>query len=40
MTPRKKTKRGKEKELLAFPASPNGFPALPLDILFEVRRAE
>jgi hypothetical protein len=34
MAPRKKT--GKEKGL-AFPPSPHGFPALPLDILYEVR---
>ncbi|KAJ7685414.1 hypothetical protein DFH06DRAFT_42092 [Mycena polygramma] len=35
MAPRKKAKRGKAKEL-AFAPSPNGFPALPLDILFEI----
>ncbi|KAJ6525688.1 hypothetical protein B0H19DRAFT_1198433 [Mycena capillaripes] len=35
MPPRKKAKRGKGKEL-AFTPSPNGFPALPLDILFEI----
>ncbi|KAJ7775127.1 hypothetical protein B0H16DRAFT_86814 [Mycena metata] len=35
--PRKKTKRGSVEALaLAFPASQDGFPALPLDILFEI----
>ncbi|KAJ7087793.1 hypothetical protein C8R44DRAFT_893043 [Mycena epipterygia] len=39
MPPRKKTKgkiNGVERLALAFPASPAGFPALPLDILFEI----
>ncbi|KAJ7047061.1 hypothetical protein C8F04DRAFT_1062608 [Mycena alexandri] len=37
MPPRKKTKRGSIEALaFAFPASRDGFPALPLDILFEI----
>ncbi|KAJ7172224.1 hypothetical protein C8R46DRAFT_141408 [Mycena filopes] len=37
MPPRKKSKRGSVEALaLAFPASADGFPALPLDILFEI----